>query len=199
MRRRDENKVAALEASALAIVQNQGLSQLSISKLAKQAGVSVATAYIYYENKADLLGKLYQRVQERLIFAVPSPAANQPIQAQFNQVMQAYAHNFLAHPADVTFLAAMTANPEYFPAREERGDSLLGPAMMAVIKAAYQADGLQTGNVDLLLAQGLYPLEWLLESRLQHGLSVQQDEIDTLIKMAERAIFRPSMLADERI
>lgn len=198
MRKRDEAKVAALEASALKIVQEQGLSQLSISKLAKQAGVSVATAYIYYENKADLLGKLYQRVQERLVLAVPKPDRQASIEDQFTQVMQSYARNFMTHPAEAVFLAAMTANPEYLPPTMRKQDGLLGPAMLLVIKRAYQARRLQTANLDLLVAQGLYPLEWLLESRLQHGLTVKQTEIDTLIQMAQRAIFRSDAIESER-
>ncbi|WP_094092917.1 TetR/AcrR family transcriptional regulator [Paenibacillus physcomitrellae] len=36
-----------------------GFAETSISKIAKKAGVSAATIYIYYENKEDMLSKIY--------------------------------------------------------------------------------------------------------------------------------------------
>lgn len=189
MRNRDMGKMQALENAAYDLVQEQGLSQLSINKLAKRANVSVATAYIYYENKADLLGTLYQSIREILILNLPLPDVALSVQEQFAQVMHAYAETFLAHPKQVNFMTALSANPEYLPEEMQGDDSLLGPAMMAVIKQAYEQNKLRTKNVDLIVAQALQPLQWLLQTRAQHKAIVQVEEVDALIEMAQRAIF----------
>ncbi|MBM7617039.1 AcrR family transcriptional regulator [Weissella uvarum] len=190
MRKRDENKLIALEQAALDLVQENGLSQLSINKLAKRAGVSVATAYIYFENKSDLLGHLYQSMQNTLIEQIEAPDASLPITQQFAQVMQAYAHNFDQNPKALNFMAALAANPEYLPEDLQTNTTLLGPAMLTVIKRAYQADQLVTHNVDLIVAQALQPLQWLYQVRAQHQVPVTAAELDQLIGMATRAIFK---------
>lgn len=189
MRNRDMSKIKALEEAAYDLVQAQGLSQLSINKLAKRANVSVATAYIYYENKADLLGTLYQSIRDTLILNLPLPNAALPVQEQFAQVMRTYAETFLAYPKQVNFMTALSANPEYLPEAMQGDDSLLGPAMMAVIKQAYEQNKLRTKNVDLIVAQALQPLQWLLQTRAQHKATVRVEEVDALIEMAQRAIF----------
>ncbi|WP_419153652.1 TetR/AcrR family transcriptional regulator [Weissella viridescens] len=190
MRKRDEKKLIALEQAAFDLVQENGISQLSISKLAKRAGVSVATAYIYFENKSDLLGHLYQSVREQLIDDVPTPAENVVVTEQFAQVMRGYAQNFAQAPKELNFMAALAANPEYLPEAMQTDTTLLGPAMLTVIKRAYLQKQLMTDNVDLIVAQALEPLQWLYQARAQHQVKVQTIELDELIAMATRAIFK---------
>ncbi|MBZ4187815.1 TetR/AcrR family transcriptional regulator [Niabella beijingensis] len=55
MRYRDENKIQAIRDSAIAMVAADGLENFGINRLAKAAGVSPATIYIYYKDKEDLL------------------------------------------------------------------------------------------------------------------------------------------------
>ncbi|WP_436488409.1 TetR/AcrR family transcriptional regulator [Chitinophaga sp. ARDCPP14] len=55
MRYRDENKIQAIRESAIEMVVKDGLENFGINRLAKAAGVSPATIYIYYKDKEDLL------------------------------------------------------------------------------------------------------------------------------------------------
>lgn len=64
MRSRDENKESAIRDKALEMIALEGFNGLSMQKLAKAAGVSPATIYIYYKNREDLLNQLYIHVQE---------------------------------------------------------------------------------------------------------------------------------------
>ncbi|HOZ87501.1 MAG TPA: helix-turn-helix domain-containing protein, partial [Bacteroidia bacterium] len=59
MRIRDENKEAAIRKKAIEMIVNEGFDGLSMAKLAKAAGVSPATIYIYYKNREDLLHQLF--------------------------------------------------------------------------------------------------------------------------------------------
>jgi AcrR family transcriptional regulator len=58
MRVRDENKELAIREKAVQIIVEDGLDGLSMQKLAKAAGVSPATIYIYYKQKDDLILQL---------------------------------------------------------------------------------------------------------------------------------------------
>jgi TetR/AcrR family transcriptional repressor of multidrug resistance operon len=64
MRTRDENKEAAIREKALEMIVEEGFDGFSMQKLAKSAGVSPATIYIYYKNREDLLNSLYNTVNQ---------------------------------------------------------------------------------------------------------------------------------------
>ena len=59
MRPRNLEKEEAIRSVALQIIAEEGLENLSMQKLAKAANISPRTIYIKYENKEDLLVKLY--------------------------------------------------------------------------------------------------------------------------------------------
>jgi AcrR family transcriptional regulator len=64
MRIRDENKIEAIFQQALEMIVNEGFDGFSMQKLAKAAGVSPATIYIYFKDKEDLLLQLNKKVSE---------------------------------------------------------------------------------------------------------------------------------------
>ncbi|MBB5637236.1 AcrR family transcriptional regulator [Pedobacter cryoconitis] len=59
MRPKNLEKEEAIRTIALQIIAEEGLENLSMQKLAKAANVSPRTIYIKYENKEDLLIKLF--------------------------------------------------------------------------------------------------------------------------------------------
>jgi TetR/AcrR family transcriptional repressor of multidrug resistance operon len=63
MRPRDENKIDQLREKAIETIARKGIEGLSMQKLAKDAGVSPATIYIYFKNREDMLGQLYLLVE----------------------------------------------------------------------------------------------------------------------------------------
>jgi AcrR family transcriptional regulator len=65
MRARDENKIEALLVEARKMIVEKGFDGLSMQKLAKAAGVSPATIYIYFKDRDDLLIQLYKRESDR--------------------------------------------------------------------------------------------------------------------------------------
>jgi TetR/AcrR family transcriptional repressor of multidrug resistance operon len=65
MRPKNLEKEKAIRSIALQIIADEGLENLSMQKLAKAANISPRTIYIKYENKEDLLVKLF--VEEVLV------------------------------------------------------------------------------------------------------------------------------------
>ena len=59
MRPKNLEKEAAIRRVALRIISEEGLENLSMQRLAKEAGVSPRTIYIKYQDKEDLLVKLF--------------------------------------------------------------------------------------------------------------------------------------------
>lgn len=63
MRTKDEHKITAIRQQAMEMIVKEGFDGLSMQKLAKAAGVSPATIYIYFKNREDLLNQIYHLVQ----------------------------------------------------------------------------------------------------------------------------------------
>jgi AcrR family transcriptional regulator len=63
MRIRDENKEAAIREKAMEMIVKEGFDGLSMQKLAKAAGVSPATIYIYFKNREDMVQQLFKVAQ----------------------------------------------------------------------------------------------------------------------------------------
>ncbi|QES89439.1 TetR/AcrR family transcriptional regulator [Rhizosphaericola mali] len=58
MRTRDAEKEQLVKQKTIELIVKEGFESFSINKLAKACGISVATLYIYYESKEDLLTKI---------------------------------------------------------------------------------------------------------------------------------------------
>jgi TetR/AcrR family transcriptional repressor of multidrug resistance operon len=65
MRTKDPQKEKIIREKAIAMIVEEGFDGLSMSKLAKAANISASTIYIYFENRENLLNRLYQDVEER--------------------------------------------------------------------------------------------------------------------------------------
>jgi len=64
MRKKDDEKENSIKEAVIKLILQEGFHGTSISKIAKVAGVSPATVYIYYENKDAMLKDIYQEYSE---------------------------------------------------------------------------------------------------------------------------------------
>lgn len=64
MRRKDDEKQKSIKEAVIKLILKEGFHGASISKIAKEAGVSPATVYIYYENKEVMLQEIYREYSE---------------------------------------------------------------------------------------------------------------------------------------
>src|SRR5688572_8167347 len=69
MRTRDEVKEATIRQKALEMAVKDGFDGLSMQKLAKAAGVSPATIYIYFKDRDDLILQLWLAEVEKMVDA----------------------------------------------------------------------------------------------------------------------------------
>lgn len=58
MRTRDNNKEQKVKQKAVEMIVTQGIEGFGMNRLAKECGISVATLYIYYSDKEDLIRKI---------------------------------------------------------------------------------------------------------------------------------------------
>lgn len=66
MRRKDDEKEKSIKEAVIKLILQEGFHGTSISKIAKAAGVSPATVYIYYENKEVMFQDIYLEYSEEI-------------------------------------------------------------------------------------------------------------------------------------
>lgn len=66
MRVKDDEKVNRIYRAAIKVVNTDGFQGSSMSKIASEADVSAATIYLYFENKSDMINKLFIHLKERI-------------------------------------------------------------------------------------------------------------------------------------
>ena len=66
MRRKDDEKVRNIKEAVIKLILQEGFHGTSVSKIARMAGVSPATVYIYYENKDVMLHDIYLEYSEEI-------------------------------------------------------------------------------------------------------------------------------------
>lgn len=66
LRNRDQGKIDRIKSMAISLIARGGLDNFSIQKLAKKAGVSPATLYIYYAGKEEFIKSLAEEELKKM-------------------------------------------------------------------------------------------------------------------------------------
>ena len=66
MRVKDEDKVTRIYQAAMRVINTEGFQGSSMSKIASEADVSAATIYLYFENKDDMINKLFIHLKSKM-------------------------------------------------------------------------------------------------------------------------------------
>jgi AcrR family transcriptional regulator len=114
MRTRDKTKERALRDHALKMIVKDGFDGLSMQKLAKAAGVSPATIYIYFKDRDDLIIQLYAEEMGKMSEATlmnfdPSMSFDAGLKVQWIN----RAHYCVKHPLQSHFMEQIRFSPLY--------------------------------------------------------------------------------------
>ncbi len=114
MRTRDENKEQALRQQAIEMIAKEGLDGFSVNKLARAAGVSPATLYIYYRDRDDLIIKLCSEISTRML---ETSLKNFDPDMHFEEGLRIQWINraayFMNYPLEVQFIEHVRYSPYY--------------------------------------------------------------------------------------
>lgn len=112
MRKKDLNKEECILQSSLTLITTQGLSNLSMSKIAKASNVSPATIYIYFKNKEDLINKLYLKTKEKMSESIFTTVhSQQNLKEQYRQIVTNFIHFNMENENEFLFLEQIQNSP----------------------------------------------------------------------------------------
>lgn len=112
MKPKDDEKLKAIAQATLTLVEQAGLSGLTMPAIARRAGVATGTLYVYYASKDELLTALYEQAKTALTARVlqgVDPAA--PFRTRFQQMWRSLLDNRLQHAAEMVFMEQYSNSP----------------------------------------------------------------------------------------
>jgi len=187
MRLRDKQKQDAIIKTSIKLVNNLGFAGISISKIAKQAGVSPATIYIYYKNKEDLFTKIYIDIRNRMSQAsLQGVDDSKSIKARFKLIWSNFFNYSLEYIEYIIYRehfeqTSMMNNihPEEFE---------LFKQVTNLFKKGIEENSLQNRPLPFLVAFAFMPIITLLKFNSEGMITMDDDLIHQASEIAWNAI-----------
>ncbi|SER75448.1 transcriptional regulator, TetR family [Lentzea xinjiangensis] len=156
----DERRGAILEA-VFAIVDAEGTHQVSIRRVAEQAGVSVGRVQHYFPSKDDLLTAAFTAINDLGAARVRArvSASADPAEALLTELIPATAEDRRLYRVAQAFEAHALTRPELAARLRESYDSLIAVLTALAGPAARERLALALGLANLTLTGNLTPEE----------------------------------------
>ena len=184
----NEKRIALLNAT-LHLVNNSGFHDAPMSKIAKMAGVSPATIYIYFENKQDLINKLYLETKASFSdYAFKDYSPNLTVKNGFELIWRNIAHFKLNQVEEANFLSQCdNINTMIDEASRQEGLKNLQPLLDLWERG--QKEGIMK-NISpyLLYAFTIYPLAFLMTMQERSDFELTEDNLTEAFSSAWNAI-----------
>ena len=187
VRVKDENKQQRIKEAMVSLILREGIDGTSISKIAKEAGVSAATIYVYYENKEEMLAEIFREYahlpyQYILQCIRPEMTGDELIETM---VRSCYAFS-MEHEEVFSFVEQCSRCPTL---SERVCDKDCSDDLLKMIHS-YQEAGVMKRCSDWNMAAVLFaPVRWLATNRrMIHSDS--EKLLDELVLMIQKTLLR---------
>jgi AcrR family transcriptional regulator len=188
MRIKDDEKEAALFEATVKLVNEIGFASSSVSKIAKEAGVSPATIYVYYKNKEDLLVSTYTEIKLNLSKALLRDFNDRrPIRDILRNVwfnMFEYISNNLEY---FKFVEQFSSSPYSSLVNRQEVEQYFVP-LIKVLQTGIEQKIIKNVNSDILTAFMYHPITVLANPGLCQDFELNEENIETAFTLAWDAI-----------
>lgn len=126
MKPKDEEKLRAIAEATFTLVEQTGLSGLTMAAIAREAGLATGTLYVYFKSKEELMVGLYEQSKRQTAASLmqgDDPAA--PFRQRFRHMWDNWLEHRLAHSAQVVFLEQYYNSPWFSEASRQLSAQLI--------------------------------------------------------------------------
>ena len=187
MRKKDDEKRNSIKRAVTEIILEQGMHGASISKIAKSAGVSPATVYIYYENKNEMLRDIYNEYAEDIFSHLLHQLNSQMSGEQFiDNLIRGYYGYITQNEEAYHFVEQF----DFCPTLKKGCCTLHGPDMLNAMLTEYIAHGIinsyDTKNIWGML---FYPVKAIANKPCTIETS-PEDQLNEMIMIIQKALLK---------
>ena len=168
------------------LVNNNGFHATPMSKIAKMAGVSPGTIYLYFENKQDLVNQVYIEVKRSFTrFAFKDYKESTSVEGDFEKIWKNIAEFKLKEVEEALFLSQCDNTPMIDEPSRKEGLKHLSP-LLELWKRGQKEGLIKQVSPYLLYAFSIYPISFLLQQR--ERFEIKPENINEAYEMAWNSI-----------
>lgn len=126
MKFKDDEKLRAITRATFTLVEQTGLSGLTMAAIAREAGLATGTLYVYFKSKDELLTALYEQAKTETsssLMAGDDPTA--PFRSRFQRMWNNWLDHRLTHSAQMVFIEQYYNSPWFSQASRELSARLI--------------------------------------------------------------------------
>ena len=184
MKEKINDKYANLLQATLTLVNNRGFHDTPMSKIAKLAGVSPATIYLYFENKQDLINKLYLEVKASFCsYAFQGYTIELTVKKGFEVIWYNIADYKLNKIDEAMFLSQCDNTPMIDEVSIQKGLKHLQP-LLDLWERGKKEGIIKSISPYLLYAYTVYPLSFLLAMHVKGIMTIGEKDREEAFQAA---------------
>lgn len=187
MRRRDDEKEKRIKEALVQLILEEGWNGASMSKIAKTAGVSPSTVYVYFDSKEDMLQCTYREYSEDVYDCLMNDVSDDMGPGEIlEELIRGYYQYILDHPEIFCFVEQFSGSPALASCCQGKQRVC---DIEAVIEKLREAGQIQDYSNDVLYAAIFYPVKAIATNN--HRTEKERDHLlDELIEFDKYAILK---------
>ncbi|EKQ55464.1 MULTISPECIES: TetR/AcrR family transcriptional regulator [unclassified Clostridium] len=187
MRYKDDDKKESIIKAAIQLINKVGLAEISMSKIAKEAGVAAGTIYTYFDNKDDMLKKLFleakKDMQEKVSYGVNISC---PVEAEFKILLSNYINFFINNKDNFLFMEQFTNSPYILELHKEF--DITGRPLLEFMENGKKQGVFKEVDSDLLFIYSFSPLIQIAKKYFNGEFEFTQQNVEEIIGMSWASI-----------
>lgn len=188
MRNKDENKKLAIFNAAVELITQNGLADTSMSMIGKAAGISSSTIYVYFNNKEDMLNKLYLWIKEESSHILLNGLGGAlPVKEGIKQFWHNIYSYIMDEPVKFAFSEQFAHSPLLNKLSKAEGSRYYQP-LFDLLQRGIGQGVIKDVPVDLLSAQIIAPVMYLAKQRLEKEIGILDEMLEDAFSMTWDAI-----------
>ena len=188
MRLKDEKKKYSIFNAAMELITTNGFAETSMAQIAERAQVSAATIYIYFQNKEDLLNKLFLYIKEESAETILNGVSDVTSVKMGLQLFWSNTYQYsIANPIKFAFGEQFSNSPLINRLSKDEGRYSYQPLFELLNKGIVEGI-LKDVPLYLLATYVLAPLTQLIKAELNREIKISEQLLTEAFSMAWDAI-----------
>lgn len=188
MKYKNDNKLNNIFKATLELINEDGLSGTSMSKIAKRANISASTIYVYFDSKEDLIFKLYLLVKNKLNFEIYNNIDKTvPFETLYKLVLRKFIYFIYNNKDYFLFMEQFQNSPIKQNIDKKEEEKIFMPT-----NELYDVGKSQNAikNIDniLLTIYTFYPAMEFVKNSFEKCIELNEENINLLIQLSWDAI-----------
>ncbi|MDP4238337.1 MAG: TetR/AcrR family transcriptional regulator [Bacteroidota bacterium] len=188
MRIKDEDKVNRIYGAAMKVINQEGFQGSSMTRIATEANLSPATIYLYFENKDDMIKKLFIHLKSRMGNSYfNSDADLSPSKGTFRTIWLNHYQYIMDNPEEYNFLENFSNCPLIGHIEKEHNQDYC-PAFEALFEQAKSARLLQPLHNDIIYSLLFAPISQMVKKSKSEDRALTTNDLIQIFEASWKAV-----------